>query len=289
MALGKGLNSLIPQTRSTVSKSDSGFDKFSIKNDGTQIIQIPISEIVPNAEQPRKNFSHQELEDLVLSIKEHGVMQPITVVERREGGYELIAGERRMRASQIAGKNTVPAIVRVATPQQMLELALIENIQRQDLNPIEEAVAFKRLIEVFGLKQDEVAKKVGKSRSAIANTVRLLDLPNDIQTALMDGKISMGKARALLSLSSEREQLKVFQTMIGESASVRDIEERVRNNNSKSRKGSVRKDPNIMAQQQLLEDTLGTKVTITKKGESGNITIYYDNLLDLKRIISDLI
>src|SRR3989344_8448301 len=171
MALGKGLNSLIPPGRSRkATRIETGS-----AGDRDKIWHIPISEIVPNLEQPRKTFSQEDLADLVSSIKQHGVLQPITVTEKDDGGYELIAGERRWRASQIAGRPTIPAIVRSASQQEKLELALIENIQRQNLNPIEEAFAFRRLMDEFGLTQQQVADQVGKSRPAVANTVRLLD------------------------------------------------------------------------------------------------------------------
>jgi len=288
MALGKGLNSLIPQNKPAASKSSSS-KRSGTPSSGGQIIDIRLEDIVPNPEQPRKNFSHKDLEELVLSIKEHGIMQPINVIELPAGGYELISGERRFRASQIAGKKTIPAIVRTATDQQKLELALIENIQRQNLNPIEEAIAFKRLIDVFGLTQEEASRRVGKSRSAVANTIRLLDLPDVIRKALIDGQVSMGKARALLSLESKKEQLTIFREMMGEGINVRDVEEQVRNKAAKSRKGSVRKDPNLMAQEHLLEERLGTKVTITQKGTKGNITIHYDGLGELKRLIDEVL
>lgn len=283
MALGKGLNSLIPQTnpRKVLRKETTP--------PGTERIwHIPLSEIVPNPHQPRKHFSHQDLEDLVASIKKHGVMQPITVTEHATGGYELIAGERRFRASQIAGMPTIPALVRQASEQEKLELALIENIQRQELNPIEEAFAYTRLIEEFGLTQEAVAEQVGKSRPAIANTVRLLDLPDVIQKALIDGQISMGKARALLGLKDTAEQLAVFSQMIGEKVTVRDVERTVASQGSASRKGSVRRDPNILSQEQLIEERLGAKVRISQKGERGTITIEYHSKDELKRLIEEL-
>lgn len=255
---------------------------------GQGIWNIPITEIVPNSEQPRKNFSHQDLEDLVLSIKKYGVLQPITVTERADGGYELIAGERRLRASQIAGMATIPAIVRSATQQEKLELALIENIQRQNLNPIEEAFAFKRLIEEFELTQQEVADNVGKSRPVVANTIRLLDLPEEIQKALMDGKISSGKARALLSLTDTREQLALFHSMVGEGITVRDVEREVAAKGEQSRKGSIRRDPNIAAQEKLIEERLGTKVQIHLRGEKGTIEIQFFSKEELKRLIGEL-
>ena len=284
MALGKGLNSLIPQSkpRKFIRKETDNTAEVG------RIWQIPISEITPNEHQPRKNFSHQELEDLVASIKKHGVLQPITVTEKPDGGYELIAGERRLRSSQIAGLATVPAIVRSATNQEKLELALIENIQRQDLNPIEEAFAYQRLMEEFLLTQQQVSEQVGKSRSVIANMVRLLDLPEEIQKALMDGKLSAGKARAILSLKDKNEQMKMFKNMIGAEASVRDVERAVAAKGGQSRKGSVRRDPNIMAQEEILEERFGAKINITQKGERGVITIHYSSKDELKRLLQEL-
>ena len=286
MPLGKGLSSLIPQgglrktfRRETGDKND---------NDHNRIWHIPLSEITPNAEQPRKDFSHEDLEDLVSSVKKHGVLQPVIVTEKEDGGYELIAGERRFRSSQIAGLPTIPAIVRSATTQEKLELALIENVQRQDLNPIEEGFAYKRLIDEFNLTQQEVAEQVGKSRPAVANMVRLLDLPEEIQKALVDKKISAGKARALLGLKDEKEQMRVFKSVIGEEMTVREVEMEVYGNPEKSRKGSVRKDPNIMAQEELLEDRFGTKVTITQKGKNSAITIHFSSKDELKRLLQEL-
>lgn len=285
MALGKGLNSLIPQNkmRKSIRKETGG------ANESSRIWHIPISEITPNERQPRKVFSHQELEDLVASIKKHGVLQPITVTEKADGGYELIAGERRLRSSQIAGLATIPAIVRAATAQEKLELALIENIQRQDLNPIEEAFAYKRLMEEFNLTQQEVSEQVGKSRPAVANAVRLLELPEVIQKSLSDGKLSASKARVLLSLADEEEQMKVFKSLIGEEAStVKDFEKAVAKKGDASRKGSPRRDPNLLAQEELIEDRLGSKVHITQKGEKGVITIYYSSKEELKRLLQEL-
>ena len=284
MALGKGLNSLIPQhkSRKTIRRETGNGDS------GEKVWQIPISEIVPNSEQPRRDFSHKELENLVGSIKKHGILQPITVTEKDDGGYELIAGERRLRASQIAGLATVPALVRSATQQEKLELALIENIQRQNLNPIEEAFAYARLMEEFGLTQEEVAEQVGKARSTIANFVRLLDLPDEMQKALMDGKLSAGKAKALLSLKDVKEQKAVFNSMMGESMTVRDVERTVASKGPQSRKGSVRRDPNLVASEQLLEDRLGTKVHITGRGDKGTIVIDYYSKDELKKLIQEL-
>lgn len=297
MALGKGLNSLIPSqpARKIIHHETPATQQAIVSAPASRSLapherlwHIPLTEIIPNAEQPRKNFSHAELEDLVVSLKQHGVLQPITVTEREDGGYELIAGERRFRASQIAGLVTIPAIVRSATRQQKLELALIENIQRQELNAVEEAFSYKRLVEEFGLTQQQVSEKVGKSRSHIANLIRLLVLPDPIQKALIDGTLSMGKARAILSLESEDDQLSMFRSMMGAETSVRDVEQAVQQKGERSRKGSVRRDPNIMAHEQLLEDRLGSKVRITHKGEKGTIVIEFHSREELKRLMEEL-
>ncbi|MCF6276778.1 MAG: ParB/RepB/Spo0J family partition protein [Candidatus Magasanikbacteria bacterium] len=294
MALGKGLGSLIPQSKPLAksaiveSAKKANITENNLKSD-ERVWQIPISEIKPNEEQPRKNFSHQELENLVNSIKQHGVLQPITVNEKKDGEYELIAGERRMRASEIAGFATVPALVRkVEDGQEKLELALIENIQRQNLNSIEEAFAFKRLIDRFGLTQSEVAQKVGKKRPTIANTIRLLGLPGEIQKALIDGKISMGKARALLSLKSEKDQWNMYQSMLGKNITVRDVEQAIVRKGQKSRKGSVRRDPNLSAIEEKIEEVLNTKVRITQRGERGTILIEYYSKDEFRELVEKL-
>ncbi len=282
MALGKGLNSLLPQTSRKIIRKETGI------LDNHRIWQIPLSEITPNPEQPRQEFSHQELEDLVASIKEHGVIQPVVVTERSEGGYELIVGERRFRASQIAGLENIPAIVRSATQQEKLEIALIENIQRQNLNPIEEAFAYQRLLDEFNLTQEEVAKKVGKGRPTVANMVRLLDLPELVQKALADGKINVGQAKALLSLKNEKEQLEMFASMQGEKMTVRDLTQNIARKPASSLKGSVRRDPNLLAAEKLLEERLGTKVFISQKGERGKIEIEYYSREEFRRLLSEL-
>lgn len=284
MALGKGLQSLIPQTKKSAAVSSDA------PTGGDRVWQIPVTDIVPNPDQPRKVFSHQDLEDLVSSIKTHGILQPITVNEKASGGYELIAGERRLRAATIAGFPTVPAIVRKTTDKQRLELALIENIQRQDLNPIEEAFAYKRLVDEFDLTQEEVAKQVGKGRPTVANMLRLLDLPAPIQKALMDGTLSMSKAKALLSLKDDSERLAMFASMSGEKMSVSELNRMIeRQVPPSSRKGSVRRDPNFIAQEQLLEERLGSKVTIQERGGRGRIVVEFFSLEELKRLLKELL
>ncbi|PIR75121.1 MAG: hypothetical protein CO030_03690 [Candidatus Magasanikbacteria bacterium CG_4_9_14_0_2_um_filter_42_11] len=285
MALGKGLDSLIPSQskRKNVHKETS-----SVGNNSDRVWHIPLTDITANPDQPRKEFSHTEMEQLVASIKKHGVMQPITVTEKEDGGYEIIAGERRFRASTIAEMPTIPALVRSATEQEKLELGLIENIQRQDLNPIEEAFAYQRLTDEFGLTQQEIADQVGKSRPLIANTIRLLDLPELIQKALINGHLSVGKARALLSLKDEKEQLDMYQNMMGTTATVREVEQAVAGKGQQSRKGSVRRDQQLSSAEKIIEDRLRAKVHISGKGEKGTIQISYYSKDELKRLIEEL-
>lgn len=285
MALGKGLSSLIPQAGiRRIIRKETG----PAGNGEQKVWNIPLSEIAPNPEQPRKNFHPEELEELVDSIKKHGILQPLVVSERAEGGYELIVGERRFRAAQIAGLSAVPVLVRSATRQEKLELALIENIQRQNLNPLEEAFAYCRLLDEFNLKQEEVARQVGKGRSSVANIIRLLDLPEKLQIALVEGRLSVGQAKSLLSLKSEKEQLEVFASMQGEKMTVQDLNKFVASRGPAARKGLVRRDPNLLASEQLLEERLGTKVHIKERAGQGKIEIEFYSREEFKRLMGEL-
>lgn len=290
MALGKGLGSLISSgaPKFTATPLPPKREEVREKNDGQKVWLIPITEIVPNPEQPRHVFLEEELADLVSSIKVYGVIQPLIVTERADGGYELIAGERRLRASGMAGLAHVPALIRTATQQQKLELALIENIQRQDLNPIEEATAYAKLANEFNLTQNDIADRVGKGRSTVANVMRLLDLPEIIKQAVTDRKISIGQARAILSLRSPEEQIKLFEKMQGGKMTVRDVEANVARRGQIARKGTLRRDPNLTAQEQILEERFGTKVHLTQKGERGQIIIEYFSRDDLRRLMQEL-
>ncbi len=229
---------------------------------GMYVLQVPIESIQRNPHQPRLHFDHHEMEELIASIKEHGILQPIVVTKRPDGNYELIAGERRLRASTIAGLKTVPAILREASEQQKLELAMIENIQRQDLNAIEEAKAYIRLMDEFHLTQDEIGQKMGKSRSQIANMIRLLQLPQDIQQALVDRRISMSQARTLLSLPNDKDRLEVFQKMMASHVTVREAEESI--SDRLGRRRAVR-DPNVMGAENELRELFRCKVDIKRK------------------------
>lgn len=226
------------------------------------VLHVSIEKIVRNPHQPRLHFDHHEMEELISSIKEHGILQPIVVTHRADGIYELIAGERRLRAATIAGLKTIPAIVREASEQQKLELAMIENIQRQDLNPVEEGRAFMRLMDEFQLTQDEIGKKMGKSRSQVANTIRLLQLPQEIQQALIDRKMSMSQARTLLSLPTDHDRLEVFAKMMASHITVREAEDSI--SDRLGRRRSVR-DPNVMGAENELRELFRCKVDIKRK------------------------
>jgi len=281
MSLGRGLGALITPTNSA--KSSASTDR-----DEGKVWFIPISKITPDKDQPRKKFDQDELDQLAASIKEHGVLQPILVVEKNDGGYELVAGERRWRASQLAGLTTIPALIKKLADQQKVEISLIENIQRQDLDPIEEAFAYKRLMDEFNLTQQQVADKVGKSRPAVANAVRLLDLPEKIKTALIDRKINSGQARTLLSLSSEKDQLDMLASMLGEKITVRELEREV-NKQKILQHIPTRKDPNMVFLEDKLRTKFGTKVTITQKGERGTIVMDYFSQDELKQLVDKLL
>jgi ParB family chromosome partitioning protein len=263
--LGKGLGSLIPS--SDEKKIEASQKSAAL---GREIMDVAIEDITPNPQQPRESFLHEEMEDLIASIKEHGILQPL-VISPIESGYELIAGERRWRAAKMAGLRTVPAIVRGVKEQEKLELALIENIQRQDLNPLEEARAYKRLVDEFSLTQEQVAKKVGKSRPQVANHIRLLDLPVEIQEALASGEIPYTKARTLLALDNPQAQLKLFKKIVRDKLTVRDAEKSV----SGSKNSVKAKDPNLVAREEELRSVLGTKVEIKQNANGGQIIIEY--------------
>jgi len=282
MSLGRGLGALITPTAKSSSQTS-----HSSEVEG-KVWFIPISKITPDPKQPRKHFKPEELDQLAISIKEHGVLQPLLVVEKIDGGYELVAGERRWRASQLAGLTTVPVLIKQWADQEKLEVSLIENIQRENLNPLEEAFAYKRLIEEFNLTQQQVSERVGKSRSAIANAVRMLDLPDQVRAALVEGKINTGQARALLSLSTSQEQLNMLSSMLGEKMTVRDLE-RESNKQKVLNNRPIRKDPNILYLEDKLRAEFGTKVNISQKGVRGTIAIDYYSDDDLKQLVKKLL
>lgn len=284
MSLGRGLGALIS---STTKKDSVVLQQSANISAGEKVWMVPITAIKPSVNQPRKHFKPEELQELAESIKQHGILQPLLVTEKTDGNYELIAGERRYRASKIAGLSTVPVMIKKIEAQEKLEIALIENIQRQDLNALEEAFAYKRLMEEFGLTQEEVAEKVGKSRPTVANTVRLLDLPNAIQTALVEGKISMSQGRTLLSLETEQQQLDMLGSMLGKKITVRELEQEV--NKTHLHKNPGRKDANTVYLEDKMRSVLGAKVSISQKGEQGSITITFHSKQELGDLIKKII
>lgn len=283
MSLGRGLGALI--NSSAPARQKRQYNTGEETPGLARVWNVPIGEIIADPKQPRKHFDPHELQELADSIKTHGILQPLIVMEKPDGGYELVAGERRLRASKIAGLASVPVIVKKLADQEKLEVALVENIQRQDLNPLEEAFAFKRLMEEFKLTQEEVAVKVGKSRPAVANAVRLLDLPPAVQAALSEGKISAGQGRALLSLEKTERQLEMLASMLGEKITVRELE---REAGRDKKKGASRRDPNLLFLEDKLRGALGTKVNISQKGEKGTIQISYYSREELRRLIDKL-
>lgn len=296
--LGRGLASLIPpkknpdttQAAPTPVVAPSALPPVTVSHPDVPLTrEIAIGDIVPNPHQPRLHFDEAKLVELTDSIKEHGILQPLVVSTLGEGKYELIAGERRLQAGKRAGLTTVPVVVREADNQGKLELAIIENIQRHDLNPIEEAKAYLRLTDEFGLHQDEVAKKMGKSRPNVSNTLRLLTLPVEIQRAIIEGKISEGHAKALLSIENPEKQRALFELIIKEELTVRETEEKAREVSVRSHVRTAREQaPEIAAKEEWLTEQLGTKVKIQPKGKGGKITIEFYSNEELNGILGRL-
>ena len=288
--LGKGLDSLIPtnvmmesevknSTVSTASSPEEG-------KDGT--LMVKLSKVEPNREQPRKNFDEDSLQELAESLKQFGMLQPI-LVQNRGDYYEIIAGERRWRAAKIAGLKEVPVIVRELTDQEIVEISLIENIQREDLNPIEEAQAYKRLLTEFHLKQDEVAERVSKSRTAVTNSMRLLKLCDEVQKMVVDDMISTGHARALISIEDPEEQYLIAQKIFDEKLSVREVEKLVKDLH-KPPKPPKEENKTLQAIYQeiseRLKQSLSTKVSVSaKQNGAGKIEIEFYNHEDLERLL----
>ncbi len=292
MALGRGLSSLIPSFRSadnSVKTIKKGEEKISAEEKIGRLWQIPLSSLRPNPYQPRRDFSHQDLEELIESIKEHGLLQPLLVSETADGNYELIAGERRWRSMEVLGWPTAPAIIRPVKDGEKLELALIENIQRKNLNPIEEAFAYERLVDEFGLTHEEISKKVGKSRPYVSNLLRLLTLPAEIQKGLIDGVITSTFGRALLGLASVKEQLKIFHQSINEKkATTIAVTEQAAEDKLRLT-GETRREAQIIDYERKLREALGTKVRITKRGEKGSLKIDYYSTEELLRIVKAIL
>ena len=287
--LGKGLDSLIPSGTPVKTKTDSKPEPVAEKPDSV----VDINLVEPNREQPRKHFDEDALQELSDSIKQHGLIQPILVQDRKTY-YEIIAGERRWRASKMAGLKEVPVIIRNFTEQEIVEISLIENIQREDLNPIEEAQAYKRLLEEFNLKQDEVAEKVSKSRTAVTNSLRLLKLCDEVQQMIISNMLSTGHARAIISVEDPEEQYALAQKIFDEKMSVREVEKYIKGM-GKTAKPKKKKNESLEAiyesTEEKLKNALGTKVQITSRGEegSGKIDIEFYSHDDFERIIEKLL
>ena len=263
--LGKGLDALIPG------------DFLPESSEGAQ--QVSIIDIAPNPSQPRSEISDEGLEELSQSILEHGILQPLILSKSAsDKQYTLIAGERRLRAAEIAGLESVPAIIRDVNEQERLEIDLIENIQREDLKPMEAALAYQQLNEEFNLSHEDISKRVGKSRTAITNTLRLLKLPDDVQLALYSGKISEGHARTLLGLTSKKSQSAVLQTILKNSLNVRQVEELVRKLSGQKNKPQHKSEtvsPELKSLEDQLRTLLGTKVTLKHGKKGGTVVIHY--------------
>ena len=299
--LGRGLSSLIPQKAKKLTEPEADFNYFGARKEAdsgetvSTVIskkeevesEIELSRIVPNPHQPRFNFDETKLQELADSIKEHGIIQPI-VVSRKGEQFEIIAGERRFQAAKLAGLLKVPVVVRDVTEQQKLELAIIENIQRHDLNPIEEARSYQKLIDDFDLSQEEAAIKLGKSRSGIANKLRLLGLPIEIQKALMEGKITEGHAKAILAVENPEKQRALFALILKSGLTVRQTEEKTKEVSVRTHKRSIGVDPEQKALEDNLSQVLKTKVKLQKSGVGGKIVIEFYSEEELKNIVESI-
>src|SRR4030043_1287401 len=279
MALGKGLGALLPEFGQAESKT---------------ILFCGIEEVIPNRSQPRKHFDESKLQELAESIKEKGILEPL-IVRRMDQGYEMIGGERRWRAAQKAGLKEVPIVVKEVEGREALEISLIENLQREDLNPIEAAEAFKHLIEEFDISQEDLSKRMGKDRTTITNTLRLLKLPMEVRNQLLQNRITSGHARAILSLESKEKQKELCALIIKKGLSVREAEAIAKRWSEKPKKSitPVKKRGDLESQLSSLQDSLrkylGTKVHITQKGKRGKIEIEYYSYEDLERIVEAIL
>ena len=273
--LGRGLESLIPTGEEAL----------------TGVREVPVERITPNPWQPRRGMQEAALQELAASIREHGLIQPL-IVTQTSNGYQLVTGERRWRAAQMAGLRTVPVIVKEVSERDKLELALVENLQRADLNPLEEAMAYQQLSEEFGLTQAQIAQRVGKSRAAVANAMRLLRLPDGVKRALVEGEISEGHARALLPLEDEALQMEVVQRIRREGLNVRQVESLVRRLVAappETRSAEVRRPPEFVALENEFREALGTKVRLIREGQGGRLIIYFYSDEELQALYDTIV
>ena len=276
--LGRGLGALIPGGENAIA--------------GNGVMLVPVDQVSPNPRQPRSMMHPEELDDLTASIREHGVLQPLIVTPGdMDGRFILIAGERRLEAARLAGLVSVPVLIRQATDQQRLELAIIENVQRSDLSALEQAEAYRQLAEDFDLSHEEIAVRVGKSRVAVTNTLRLLKLPDAIKNALIEGRISEGHARALLALTTSEAQIAALHTMLTQDLNVRHTEELVRklSGEKMSRKPKPAAVPEVAELEERLRSSLGTKVTVRSGRKGGTVTIHYYSDEELDALMGRLL
>jgi len=272
--LGKGLGALIPE----------------LDKNEENVQEVPLDEIKVNLNQPRKHFDEHKLEELAESIKQHGVLQPL-ILRKKSSGYELVAGERRWRAARKAGIEKIPAVIKDLSDLDVMEIALIENLQREDLNPLEEAAAYKKLIDEFGMTQEEISKRVGKSRSQIANTVRLLNLEPEIQMLISKEKLTAGHARALLSIEDKKERLRLAKKISEDNMSVRQTEETVKIETREKKKNKKTEDinPAFIDISERLQRTLGTRVKVKGSEKRGKIEIEFYSEDELERILETIV
>ncbi len=289
--LGKGLDALIPAAK-TANKTanESGNSIVADAKEGESIVKVKWSKVSPNRDQPRKNFNEDELQELADSIKQFGIQNPIIVQDRKDY-YEIVAGERRWRAAQIAGLKEVPVVIRNYTEQELAIIAILDNTQRADLNEIEEAQGFKKLIDTFNMTQDEVAEKLSMSRTAVTNKIRLLKLSKEVQQMIIDERINGGAARALIAITDEAKQIELAETISRENLNVRQVEKLVKeiNKDTKPSKKQPKSDEKLeiiyREYEEKLKKSVGTKVAITSKGDgSGKLEIDFYNHDDLDRI-----
>jgi ParB family transcriptional regulator, chromosome partitioning protein len=288
--LGRGLSSLIPKKNISSSIFSGNSQKPSAQpassaDNNNSIQEININQIVPNPHQPRIAFDEEKLEGLAQSILNHGIIQPL-IVSKTEKGYELIAGERRFQAAQKTGLKTVPVIVREAKEKEKLELAIVENVQRHDLNAIEEARAYQKLMDDYQMTQDEVALKMGKSRSVVANKIRLLNLPIEIQKAIIGGQITEGHAKAILALSNPEKQRALFDLILKNGMTVRQVEEKTKEVSVRAHKRAI--DPQVKEVEEKLMGALGTKVKFQKTEKGGRIVIECFSQEEVNNLINKL-
>lgn len=298
----KGISALIPQHRASnhaspstgsgdigrVQSTPAAIDPSSPES-RDKIWQIPLAKLVSNTQQPRTFFDPKKIEELVASIRNYGIVQPLVVTPKEDGRYEIVAGERRFRAAQSLGLKTIPAILREAKELEKLELALIENLQREDLDPIERASAYRKLMDEFGLTQEEAARRLGKPRSVIANAVRILDLPSEIQRAAARGEISEGHAKVLAGIEEQGAQLALYRRVIAHDLSVRETEVILQHTPSSRAKRGRAGSAHSAEEVTLLQEALATRVEVHRRGKGGKIVVHFSNAEELRRIVRRIV